>query len=146
MADKMEANVLLVDDEEQFLAVLSERLETRGLKVNSVTSGEDAIAQVEDKNFDAIVVDLAMPGINGIETMQRIKEKRPDLEIIILTGQATVKTGIEAMKLGAEDFLEKPVDLSVLLKKISSAKHKRMLVLEKKSQDEMEKIIKSKGW
>ncbi len=146
MADKMKANVLLVDDEEQFLEVLSERLETRGLQVNSVTSGEDAITQVEDKNFDAIVVDLAMPGINGIETMKRIKEKRPDLEIIILTGQATVKTGIEAMKLGADDFLEKPVDLNVLLEKISNAKHKRMLVLEKKSQDEVKAILKSKSW
>ncbi len=146
MADKLNANVLLVDDEEQFLEVLSERLETRGLQVNSVTSGEDAVAQVEDSNFDAIVVDLAMPGINGIETMKRIKEKRPDLEIIILTGQATVETGIEAMKLGAEDFLEKPVDLNVLLEKISNAKHKRMLVLEKKSQDEMKKILKSKSW
>ena len=60
MADKIEANVLLVDDEEQFLEILSERLETRGLQVNSVTSGEDAIAQVEDKNFDAIVVDRPM--------------------------------------------------------------------------------------
>lgn len=146
MADKIEANVLLVDDEEQFLEVLSERLETRGLQVNSVTSGEDAVTQVEDQNFDAIVVDLAMPGIDGIETMKRIKEKRPDLEIIILTGHATVKTGIEAMKLGAEDFLEKPVDLSVLLEKISNAKHKRMLVLEKKSQDEMKEILKSRGW
>ncbi len=146
MADKLEANVLLVDDEEQFLEVLSERLETRGLHVNSVTSGEDAVSQVEDKNFDAIVVDLAMPGINGIETMKRIKEKRPDLEIIILTGQATVKTGIEAMKLGAEDFLEKPVDLNVLLEKIGEAKHKRMLVMEKKSQDEMKAILKTKSW
>lgn len=146
MDDKLGAKVLLVDDEEQFLEVLSERLESRGLQVNSVTSGEDAITQVEDKNFDAIVVDLAMPGINGIETMKRIKEKRPDLEIIILTGQATVKTGIEAMKLGAEDFLEKPVDLNVLLEKIGDAKHKRMLVLEKKSQDEMKAILKTKSW
>ncbi len=144
--DDLGANVLLVDDEEQFLEVLSERLETRGLHVNSVTSGEDAVAQVEDKNFDAIVVDLSMPGINGIETMKQIKAKRPDLEIIILTGQATVQTGIEAMKLGAEDFLEKPVDLNVLLEKISNAKNKRMLVLEKKSKDEMKKILKSKSW
>ncbi len=146
MANKLEANVLLVDDEEQFLEVLSERLETRGLQVNSVTSGEDAVAQIEDRNFDAIVVDLSMPGINGIETMKQIKEKRPDLEIIILTGQATVETGIEAMKLGAEDFLEKPVDLNVLLEKIKNAKNKRMLVLEKKSQDEMQKILNSKSW
>jgi len=146
MTEKLEGNVLLVDDEEQFLDVLSERLETRGLHVNAVTSGEDAVEKVEDKNFDAIVLDLSMPGIDGIETMKRIKEKRPDLEIIILTGQATVKTGIEAMKLGAEDLLEKPVDMNVLLEKIGKAKHKRMLVMEKKSQDEMKKILKSKSW
>jgi DNA-binding NtrC family response regulator len=146
MADKLDANVLLVDDEEQFLQVLSERLTNRGLHVISVTSGEEAVAQVENNNFDAIVVDLAMPGINGIETMKKIKEKRSDLEIIILTGHATVKTGIEAMKLGAEDFLEKPVDLNVLLEKIRNAKHKRMLVLEKKSQNEMQQILKTKSW
>ena len=146
MADKLDASVLLVDDEEQFLQVLSERLTNRGLHVNSVTSGEEAVAQVENKNFDAIVVDLAMPGINGIQTLKRIKAKRPDLEIIILTGHATVKTGIEAMKLGAEDFLEKPVDLNVLLEKIRNAKHKRMLVLEKKSQNEMQQILKNKSW
>ena len=87
-----------------------------------------------------------MPGINGIETMKKIKEKRPDLEIIILTGHATVKAGIEAMKLGAEDFLEKPVDLNVLLERISNAQHKRMLVLEKKSQNEMKQILKTKSW
>ena len=146
MADKLDASVLLVDDEEQFLRVLSERLANRGLQVDSVTSGEEAVAQVENKNFDAVVLDLAMPGINGIETMKRIKEKRPDLEIIILTGHATVKVGIEAMKLGAEDFLEKPVDLNVLLERIREAKHKRKLDLEKESQNEMKQILKTKSW
>ena len=146
MAKKLTGNVLLVDDEEQFLEVLSERLETRGLHVKSVTSGEEAVAQVEHKTFDAIVMDLSMPGINGIETMKKIKKKRPNLEIIILTGQATVKIGIEAMKLGAEDFLEKPVDLNELLDKICKAKHKRMLVMEKKSQEEMKNILKRKCW
>ena len=146
MTKKMEASVLLVDDEEQFLDALSQRLETRGLKVDTVTSGEEALKQVEDQNFDAIIVDLAMPGIDGIETLKRIKEKRPDLEIIMLTGHATVKSGIDAMKLGAEDFLEKPVDLNELLKKIGEAKNKRMLVVEKGRQDEIRKIIKSKTW
>jgi DNA-binding NtrC family response regulator len=146
MTEKLEANVLLVDDEEQFLDALSQRLQTRGLKVDAVTSGEDAVKQVEDQNFDAIVVDLAMPGIDGIETLRRIKEKRPDLEIIMLTGHATVKSGIEAMKLGAEDFLEKPVDLNELLQKIGEAKHKRMLVVEKGRQEEVRRIIKSKTW
>ena len=146
MADKLDASVLLVDDEEQFLQVLSERLTNRGLHVISVTSGEEAVVLVENKNFDAVVVDLAMPGIDGIETTKKIKEKRPDLEIIILTGHATVKAGIEAMKLGAEDFLEKPVDLNVLLERISEAKQKRMRIQEKKSQNEMDQILKTKSW
>ncbi len=146
MTEKRTANVLLVDDEEQFLDVLSQRLEARGLKVAAVTSGEEAVMQVEDHNFDAIIVDLAMPGIDGIETLKRIKEKRPDLEIIMLTGHATVQSGIQAMKLGADDFLEKPVDLSILLEKIGKAKNKRMLVVEKGRQEEVKKILKSKTW
>ena len=101
---------------------------------------------VENKTFDAVVVDLAMPGIDGIETTKQIKEKRPDLEIIILTGNATVKAGIEAMKLGAEDFLEKPVDLNVLLERISNAKNKRMDSMEKKSENDMKQILKTKSW
>jgi len=143
---KFAANVLLIDDEQQFLKVLEERLETRGLKVNTATSGEDALTLVDDRNFDAIVLDLAMPGIDGIETLKLLKEKNPDLEIIMLTGHATVQKGIEAMKLGAEDFLEKPVDLSVLLERISEAKNKRILILEEKSQEAIKKIIKSKAW
>ena len=143
---KLAANVLLIDDEEQFLKVLGERLETRGLQVNTVTSGEDALTLIDDKNYDAIILDLAMPGIDGIETLKLLKEKNPDLEIIMLTGHATVQKGIEAMKLGAEDFLEKPVELSVLLERISEAKNKKILILEKKSQDAIKKIITTKAW
>jgi len=143
---KLAANVLLIDDEEQFLKVLGERLETRGLKVNTVTSGEDALTLIDDENYDAIILDLAMPGIDGIETLKLLKEKNPDLEIIMLTGHATVQKGIEAMKLGAEDFLEKPVELSVLLERISEAKNKRILILEKKSQEAIKKIITTKAW
>jgi DNA-binding NtrC family response regulator len=146
MEEKLEAKVLLVDDEEEFCNMLSERLETRGLKVNAVLSGEEAVNRVEKQNFDAIILDLAMPGIDGLETLRRIKEKRPDLEILMLTGHGTVKSSIEAMKLGAEDFLEKPVDMNVLLEKIGEAKHKRMLILEKKLQREVEEILKSKSW
>jgi len=146
MKKELEARVLLVDDEEEFLDMLTQRLENRGLKVNAVTSGEAAVEQAGEKEYDAIIVDLAMPGIDGLETLARIKEKHPDMEIIMLTGHATVQTGIEAMKLGAEDFLEKPVDMNVLLEKIGAAKHKRMLVLEKRSSDELKQILKSKGW
>lgn len=146
MGENVDAKILLVDDEEEFCDILSERLGNRGMKVNTANSGEDAVARVEDQNFDAIIVDLAMPGIDGLETLRQIKEKRPDLEIIMLTGHATVQNSIEAMKLGAEDLLEKPVDLDTLMEKIKAAKHKRMVVLEKKTSDELKKIMKQKSW
>ncbi len=144
--EQLDGRILLVDDEERFLKLLSERLEVRGLKVTYVTSGEEALARIEEQNFDVIVLDLAMPGIDGIETLKQLKAKDPDSEIIMLTGHATVHNGIEAMKLGAEDFLEKPVDIGLLLEKIGEAKEKRLLVLEKNSQDEIKKIITEKGW
>jgi len=146
MPEEFKPNVLLVDDEELFLETLSQRLEIRGLKVDSVTGGEEALDKVGDKKFDAVILDLAMPGIDGIETLRLLKEKLPDLQIIMLTGKATVKSGIEAMKLGAEDFLEKPVELNLLLEKIGEAKNKRLLLVQKKREEEIKKIIKSKSW
>lgn len=146
MEKKLQAKVLLVDDEEEFIKTLSQRLEMRGLKVTAATRGQEAVALADKKNFDAIVIDLAMPGMDGLETLKRIKESHPDAEIIMLSGQGTVKKGIEAMKLGAEDFLEKPVDMNELLSKISEMKDKRILVLEKKSMDEIDNILKTKSW
>ncbi len=146
MEKELEAKVLLVDDEEDFLETLSSRLEIRGLKVSAVTSGEQAVTEAKQQDYDAIIVDLSMPGIDGLETLKRIKEDNPEAEIIMLTGQASVQSGVEAMKLGAGDFLQKPVDLSELMSKIGEAKDKKMLVLQKKSQDELRKIIKTKSW
>lgn len=146
MDSQFATKVLLVDDEEEFIALMSQRLETRGLKVVSVSCGEEAVAKVDDRNIDVAVVDLAMPGINGIETLIRLKEKRPDIQVIMLTGHATIHSGIDAMKHGAVDYLEKPVDLNVLMEAIRSAKDQRMQALEKKSADELKHILKSKSW
>jgi DNA-binding NtrC family response regulator len=146
MSEEFKSSVLLVDDEEQFLDSLTQRLEIRGLKVEAVTGGEEALDMVEDKKIDAVILDLAMPGIDGIETLRLLKAKQPDLQIIMLTGKATVKSGIEAMKLGAADFLEKPVDLNLLLEKIGEAKNKRLLLIQKNREEEIKKIIKSKSW
>ena len=146
MTEEIKSKVLLVDDEEQFLETLTQRLEIRGLKVEAVTGGDEALNMVGDKKIDAVILDLAMPGLDGIETLRLLKEKRPDLQIIMLTGKATVKSGIEAMKLGAVDFLEKPVDLNLLLEKIGEAKNKRLLLIQKNREEEIKKIIKSKSW
>ena len=104
------------------------------------------MTNADKEGFDLIVLDMAMPGIDGLETLKRIKAKQPDAEIIMLTGQGSIKTSIEAMKLGAEDFLQKPVNITELMDKISEAKDKRMLVLQAKSVKEIEKILQTKGW
>ncbi len=146
MEKKLHAKVLLVDDEEEFLAALAKRLEMRGLKVTGANCGEEAVKLADKVSFDAIVIDLAMPGMDGLETLKKIKGKHPDAEIIMLSGHGTVKTSIEAMKLGAEDFLEKPVDIKELLAKIDEMKRKHILVLEKQSMEEIEQILKSQAW
>ncbi len=146
MPEELKANILLVDDEEQFLKVLSQRLEGRGLKVDTSTSGEEALKKVKGKDFDAIILDLVMPGMSGIETLKRIRSENPDLQIILLTGHATVEKGVEAMKAGAVDFLEKPADMNKILEKIAEAKRKRILLVEKKHEEHVKEILKSKGW
>ena len=146
MDKELHAKVLLVDDEEDFTDALSKRLEARNLKVKTVNRGEDAVHMVDEHSFDVIILDLSMPGMDGLETLQRIKENHPDAEIIILTGHASVQNSVKAMKIGAEDLLEKPVDITALLHKIEEAHKKRVVVLQKQSKEEIEKIIKSRGW
>ncbi len=146
MEQALKSKVLLVDDEEEFINTLGQRLSARNLKVTTSTSGPDAIDKVDRQDFDVIVLDLAMPGMDGLEVLRRIKTDHPDAEIIMLTGHGSVESGIAAMKLGAEDFLEKPVELSELLNKIQEATRKHVLVLQEKSKAEIEKILKTKGW
>lgn len=146
MKQELKAKILLVDDEEDFVKNLSQRLELRGLNVTEATRGIDAINYADNENFDAIILDLAMPGMDGIETLKRIRANHPDAEIIMLTGHASVQSSVEAMKLGAEDYLEKPVNLKELLDRISEAKQRRILVLQKQSKQKIEEILKAKAW
>ncbi|MEJ5228350.1 response regulator [Thermodesulfovibrio sp.] len=144
--EELKANVLLVDDEEQFLKVVSQRLGMRGLKLETATSGDEAIKKVDQRSFDAIILDLVMPGKSGIDVLKEIKKKHPDLQIIILTGHGSVEAGVEAIKEGAIDFMQKPVDFDKLLEKIAEAKNKRFLIIEKKAEEHLNEILKSKPW
>ncbi len=141
-----DAHVLLVDDEPEFLEALSERMASRGLKVEAVSSGQEALEKVESKSFDAIVLDMVMPGMDGLETLRRLRENHPEVQVILLTGHATVKQGVEAIKLGAVDFLEKPAELESLMAKIAEAKAKKMVLVEKKAQDTIKEILTTRGW
>ena len=146
MPEDIKANVLVVDDEEQFLKVFSQRLEGRGMKVDTSASGEEALSKVQDKDFDAIILDLAMPGMSGLETLKRIRNENPDLQIIILTGHGSIEKGVEAIKEGAVDFLEKPADVNKVMEKISEAKRKKIVLVEKKHENHVKEILQSKGW
>lgn len=146
MAQKCTANVLLVDDDPDFLELLSARLQTRGMSVTTATSGEDALDISRHAIFDIIVIDLSMPGIDGIETIKRIKKVRPYAETIILTGHANITKSVQAIKVGAEDFLEKPVDMQILLNKICAAQERTIANYQKQYQQEAAEIMKKRSW
>ena len=138
--------LLLVDDEEEFVTTLAERLEIRDLDVTTLLSGEEAADLVEEQDFDVVVLDVLMPGKDGIETLREIKSVKPLTEVIMLTGHATVETAIEGMKLGAFDYLIKPVDLKDLVEKIGRAHRRKEEQEERIRQAEIDHIIKTRGW
>ncbi len=141
-----EHRILIVDDEDEFASLLSERLSARGLRVDTANSGPAAIEKVKSDSFDVVVLDMVMPGMDGIETLKGLRDQAPDLQVILLTGHATVEKGVSAMKLGAADFLEKPAELEELLVKIREARSRKMLLIEKKSRRKIDDILGSKGW
>ncbi len=139
-------SVLLVDDERDFIDALSSRLERRGFKMSVAYDGPSAIELVGKSTFDAVILDLVMPGMSGIETLERILEIDPDLQVVLLTAHGTVKAGVDALKTGASDFLQKPADLEELLEKIQEAAAKKMILVEKRTAEEIADILRRKGW
>jgi DNA-binding NtrC family response regulator len=124
--------LLLVDDEKPFLDTITKRLEKRNLIVSAVYSGEDALVELgNNKTIEAVVLDVKMPGMDGIETLIEIKKRFPLVEVIMLTGHATVETAIDGMKLGAFDYLMKPCDIDVLVTKAHDAASKKRTHEEK---------------
>ncbi|MBI4961834.1 MAG: response regulator [Desulfomonile tiedjei] len=128
----MHAKVLLVDDEAPFVEALSKRLSKRELTVVTAFSGAEALEKLEqDSRIDVVVLDVKMPGMDGIETLQAIKVKYPLVEVVMLTGHATVESAIEGMKMGALDYLMKPCDMEILMAKVGEAKNKKSKQEEK---------------
>ena len=133
----MTEKVLLVDDEQDFLSIMSERMKARGMDVSTAASAKEAIQLVEAESFDAIILDLQMPGMDGLEALRALKAKKPEIQVILLTGHATVEKSVEAMKLGAMDLMEKPADLKTLTDKIKKAQTNKMVLIEKQAEEKM---------
>ena len=121
MFGKKAIKVLLVDDEVEFVTTLAERLRLRDLKVDSVFDGTQALTYIGQLEPDVIVLDLKMPGLHGIEVLREIKKTRPKIQVIILTGHGTDQDEQEARRLGGFDFLKKPAEIDLLVRKIKEA-------------------------
>jgi len=124
-------SVLLVDDEAEFVETLTKRMNKRNVSASAVKSGEAALEFLEKHPADVVVLDVKMPGMDGIQTLRSIKERHPLIEVIMLTGHANVEVAIQGMELGAFDYLMKPMAIDDLLYKIEDAS-KRKALHEKK--------------
>jgi len=124
-------NVLLVDDEEEFLETLVKRMKKRNVNATGVKSGEEALELLDQHPVDVVVLDVRMPGMDGIEALKEIKTRHPLIEVIMLTGHASVEVAVQGMELGAFDYLMKPIDIDELLYKVEDA-HKNKLIQEEK--------------
>lgn len=140
----MTEKVLIVDDDKAFLQILAERMQNRGMEVTTAESAAVALRLLENESYDAVLLDLMMPEMGGIEALQIMRRKQPEIQVIFLTGHPSVSKGVEAMKLGAMDFIPKPVDMRELTEKIKHAKVSRMILVEKQSQDKIKKILTDK--
>jgi len=118
---KNSIKILLIDDEEEFAGTLAERLELRGYDTRTAVCGEDGLTLLASDSFDVVVLDLMMPGMGGLDTLRRIKSKTPDMPVVLLTGHGSTREGMEGMRLGAFDYLIKPLDIKELTLKILSA-------------------------
>ncbi|MFT5698589.1 MAG: FixJ family two-component response regulator [Desulforhopalus sp.] len=133
MSDK---SILLVDDEESILSSISWILEKNNFKVTKASSGQEAIDKLEDTQYELVITDLIMANVNGLAVLKHAKKLYPDIGVMILTGQGDISTAVEAIKMGADDYLEKPCDYSDLLHKATRSFEKQDLVVKLRRQNQ----------
>lgn len=134
---RIPARILLVDDEQDFVEILSMRLEEAGENVTAAYNGQECLDKLETQEFDVVILDIKMPGMDGIQTLRKIKILYPLVEVILLTGHGTTETAVEGMKLGAYDYLLKPADFEDLTTKLEGAR--------KRKEEQEERIRKAEA-
>lgn len=142
---KIPTRILLVDDEEDFVEMLSLRLQEVGEKVTPAYSGRECLEKLAQTDIDVVILDVKMPGMDGIETLQEIKKRYPLVEVIMLTGHGTTKTAVEGMKLGAFDYLLKPADFDELTRKLVEARKRKDDQQERIRRAEVKLLIRRTG-
>ena len=135
--------ILFVDDEREILSVVKRYLSLQGYRVTVVENGLDAFELIKERDFDIVFVDLKMPEFDGLELLQAIKEYRPEIEVIILTGYGTIESAIKALKLGSYDYLQKPIDLERLKVLIDRIIEKKKPQSENRLEEDVEGKIRT---
>jgi DNA-binding response OmpR family regulator len=133
MVTMVKMRIMLVDDEERFLQTTQKLLSKNGFEAITATSGRQCLQKLAQELVHVVILDVKMPGMDGVETLRRIKQQFPMTEVIMLTGHATAESAVEGMKSGATDYLVKPADIEVLIAKAEAAFNRRM-ELESKIQ------------
>ena len=139
------AKILLVDDEAVFTKNMSKLLANRGYVVTAVNSGDAAIQVMEEKDFDVVVLDLKMPGMDGLTTLKEIKNLGLFTETLLLTGHGSINSALEAIKLGAYDYLTKPCEIDELVAKIEGAWEKKDVKAKKDMNEKIDRLVESPG-
>ena len=142
----MKIKVLLVDDEKEFVDALAERLEIRDFEILKAFDGDEALGKIADTDVDVVILDVQMPGKDGLATLREIKKAKPMVEVIMLTGHATVPSAIEGLQTGAYDFLMKPTETKDLVSKIALAYKRKAEQEERIRQAQIENIMLRRGW
>jgi len=137
----MITRLLLVDDEERFLKTTKSLLDKRNCNVFTAIDGIRAMQILAAEKIDVIILDVKMPGIDGVEVLRRIKAKYPMIEVIMLTGHSTTESAVDGLKTGAFDYLIKPCDIAILLEKVKEAHDKKLEIEAKIKQAKIDKII-----
>jgi DNA-binding NtrC family response regulator len=139
-------NILVVDDEGDFLETLMNRLKKRNIGTIGCASGEEAVRLAKQHQFDVVILDIKMPGgMDGIETLREIKRIRPEAEVILLTGHASLETSVEGMKQGAYDYLLKPIRLEDLLEKLVQALERKGSAENRAQSEEIRKLLQKRS-
>jgi len=135
--------MMLVDDEERFLSTTKKLLGKKGYDVVTATSGAEALEKIRVQNIHVVILDVKMPGMDGIATLKEIKRQFPLIEVIMLTGHATIESAVDGLKSGAIDYLTKPADINEIIEKAEQAFEKRQDLEEKIRVAQMRKLMKS---
>ena len=143
MNDQPSIRVLLIDDEETLLEYMSKRLLRKGFTVKAAFSGEQAVEAAKQEHFDVAVVDLKMPGMDGVETQKKLHEVQPFLQCIVLTGYGSIDTALESGQQDAFRYLLKPIDYDELVTSIQEAYEKRGKIVNERFQEQVEEIYRS---